>query len=381
VKTALLPFALMVASSVPASGQAVLETESGEARLDQLPAGAYTALGGRFTEDYGTVRVNIGGSTREHFGVGRTGQFSGDVRIALLSTLGRIEVGPMARAARGIGERWSKLGGVELRLVREFGLVSVEGSWQEGMARIGDQRAGWGRRAVGATMHAGPVKFHAGWEATAVRDSVVRSGVFFDPRDPRSDTLYRARVRDVADASIGATWTVGNFSIGATAGTRRGTGVAAQQWWQGSASLRLTANVNVTADFGRTPSEVLLGLRGGQYTTFGMRLDVPHRRVFRKHPVIVAAPPIEISREISGQVRVRFALPTSVRAATLTGDVTTWQPVALTRLADGRWEVWLDAVPGLYRVNLRLDDGPWLAPPGMPAVDDDFGGRVGLLAL
>ena len=52
-----------------------------------------------------------------------------------------------------------------------------------------------------------------------------------------------------------------------------------------------------------------------------------------------------------------------------------------TRLADGRWEAWLDATPGLYRVNLRLDDGPWLAPPGMPSVDDDFGGRVGLLAL
>ncbi len=381
MKIAPLALALLATAATSVGAQAVLETVSGEARLDQLPAGPYTSLGGRYTEDYGSVRIDIGGATTEHFGVGRTGQFSGDLRFALLSTLGRIEVGPSARAARGVGEHWTRLTGMELRFVRELGAVTVEGTWQEGVARIGEQRAGWGRRGAGATLHIGPVQLRAGWTSTTVRDSVVRSGVYFDPRDPRSDTLYQARVNDIADALVGATWTVSSFTFGASAGTRRGTGITSQGWWQGSATFHLTPDVHLSADFGRTPSDVLLGMRGGQFTRFGLRVDVPRRPVFRKHPVIVKAPPIEVSREISGRVRVRFALPTSVRVATITGDVTTWQPVALTRLADGRWEVWLDAAPGLYRINLRLDDGPWLAPPGVPSVDDDFGGRVGLLSI
>ena len=381
MKAAPLGLALLLASASSANAQAILETGSGEAQLDQLPGGAYTSLGGRFAEEYGGVRIDFSGMTTEHFGVGRTGQFSGDLRIALLSTLGRIEVGPTARAARGVGERWTRLGGMELRLVREMGRLTVEGRWQEGMARIGDQRAGWGHRDVGATMTMGPFELRAGWEATSVRDSVVRSGVFFDPRDPRSDTLYHRRVRDIEDASVGMIWRAGLFALGASVGVRRGTGITVQDWWQGMASFRLTPAVHLTADFGRTPSDVLLGLRGGHYTTFGLRVDVPRRPVIRKHPVIVDAPPLEVSREVTGRVRVRFTLPTSVRAASLTGDITGWSPVALTRLADGRWEAWVDAAPGLYRVNLRLDDGPWLAPAGMPAVDDGFGGRVGLMTL
>ena len=36
---------------------------------------------------------------------------------------------------------------------------------------------------------------------------------------------------------------------------------------------------------------------------------------------------------------------------------------------------------GTYRINVSVDQGPWIAPPGIPDMHDDFGGMVGLLEL
>jgi hypothetical protein len=37
--------------------------------------------------------------------------------------------------------------------------------------------------------------------------------------------------------------------------------------------------------------------------------------------------------------------------------------------------------PGKYQMNLRLDGGPWIAPPSLLTMADEFGGRVGLLVI
>jgi hypothetical protein len=37
--------------------------------------------------------------------------------------------------------------------------------------------------------------------------------------------------------------------------------------------------------------------------------------------------------------------------------------------------------PGTHRVLVRVDDGPWRPPTNLPAVDDEMGGRVGLLVV
>ena len=36
---------------------------------------------------------------------------------------------------------------------------------------------------------------------------------------------------------------------------------------------------------------------------------------------------------------------------------------------------------GTHRMMLRIDGGEWRAPANAPTVDDDFGGRVGLLVV
>ena len=50
-------------------------------------------------------------------------------------------------------------------------------------------------------------------------------------------------------------------------------------------------------------------------------------------------------------------------------------------LGAGTWEARLPLAPGVYRVNLRVDGGPWIVPPGLPSVVDEFGGAVGILTI
>ena len=87
-----------------------------------------------------------------------------------------------------------------------------------------------------------------------------------------------------------------------------------------------------------------------------------------------------VMRESAGVVRVIFMLPGGDSAKVM-GEMTGWRPVALEPLGRGRFVGWFLAPGGTYRVNVSLDDGPWIAPPGMPRVEDGFGGLVGLLQL
>jgi hypothetical protein len=37
--------------------------------------------------------------------------------------------------------------------------------------------------------------------------------------------------------------------------------------------------------------------------------------------------------------------------------------------------------PGVHEINLRIDRGVWLAPPGLPTRKDSFNGEVGLIVV
>ena len=77
---------------------------------------------------------------------------------------------------------------------------------------------------------------------------------------------------------------------------------------------------------------------------------------------------------------IRVAAP-AAHSVELTGDMTRWRVVAMTRDSDGRWSVALRLPPGVYNCNVRIDGGRWTPPPGLPTSRDDFRGEVGIMIV
>jgi 1,4-alpha-glucan branching enzyme len=69
------------------------------------------------------------------------------------------------------------------------------------------------------------------------------------------------------------------------------------------------------------------------------------------------------------------------RRIEISGDFTSWKPMALARAPDGRWTLTLPLGAGTHRLNARVDGGSWIVPPGLTTMSDDFAGEVGLLVI
>jgi hypothetical protein len=63
------------------------------------------------------------------------------------------------------------------------------------------------------------------------------------------------------------------------------------------------------------------------------------------------------------------------------GDATQWSITRMRRLTSGRWRAELKLPPGAHRLAVRADGGQWIAPPGLPIGNDEFGSAVGVLVV
>jgi hypothetical protein len=82
----------------------------------------------------------------------------------------------------------------------------------------------------------------------------------------------------------------------------------------------------------------------------------------------------------TGRYRIEVLLSNAAHVD-LASDLTGWRSVAMRRDSDGRWSVELPATSGVHHASLRIDGGPWTAPPGSLAEDDGFGGSAGVLMI
>jgi hypothetical protein len=87
-----------------------------------------------------------------------------------------------------------------------------------------------------------------------------------------------------------------------------------------------------------------------------------------------------VQREALGRYRLRVRM-TGAHFVELASDCTGWKPVALSRGDGNDWEVVLPVSAGSHLVNIRVDGGAWIAPPGLVAKSDDFAGVVGVFVV
>lgn len=140
------------------------------------------------------------------------------------------------------------------------------------------------------------------------------------------------------------------------------------------------------AAFWRTPSrawtvsvarqlpDFVRGADALQAVTVGVRFREPAPAMARAERV---RPVLQMVAGDDGMtvVSVRAA---GARRVEIMGDFTDWSPVELLA-RDGTFERAMRVSGGSHRAVVRIDGGSWRPAANTPAVDDDLGGRVGLV--
>lgn len=147
-------------------------------------------------------------------------------------------------------------------------------------------------------------------------------------------------------------------------------------WVSTDLALRLAAPISlvVGASSGGRSRDIA---REGQARSlhFGLRLAPRFRREKAALPAAIYLAPVG-----AGSYRVDLRMP-NVERVELSGDFTDWKPVALTRTGPALWTVTLPMRAGTHRLNIRVNGGDWVAPPGLVVMRDDFAGEVGVVVV
>lgn len=204
----------------------------------------------------------------------------------------------------------------------------------------------------------------------------------------RSDTTFIAPTNFgptrettlLTDLSAAIRWSRGVSAIDLTAGRRFGRAFHVEGLWATlTGSLRLTPDLTITAGIGRQPADLLRGLSGGDYAIVGARIGVGAARSRPIAPLPKRPATTATRLAADGRVRLRIELPPATTVA-LRGDLTEWQPVAMTAAGNGAWELLLPATAGVHQVCISIDAGACVPPPGLPTVGSEFG-AVGVFAV
>lgn len=181
----------------------------------------------------------------------------------------------------------------------------------------------------------------------------------------------------------------GRIDFSALAGTRVGDqleslGGTARVWGNLSVTSWFTSRAALTLSGGSYPIDPTQGFPGGRFISLGVRIQHPPRlnRVASTDSTVgleATALRFEIEHR-GGVVTFRVLAPLAANVE-LAGDFTNWDPLQMAPAGNGWWTLSRTLNPGKYQINLRMNGGKWVVPPGLLGMLDEFGGSVGLLVI
>jgi hypothetical protein len=182
-------------------------------------------------------------------------------------------------------------------------------------------------------------------------------------------------------------WEVGPLEMSAQGGYRFGDSYDvtpdSRHWSSARATIWLSDRIAIIGGGGRQPA---LPLRGLPARSFGMAgLEIAYSPV-SKSSTPVALPHTVLVKKFemqpgTGGMRKIVIRVGGVERVDVMGDFSDWSPLTLVRRGRDLWELNVPLSPGMYHINVRVDDGPWMAPPGIPTMHDGFAGDVGLFVV
>lgn len=199
-----------------------------------------------------------------------------------------------------------------------------------------------------------------------------------------ADCRRQSRFSDV-EGSVA--WTYGWLELTGQAGYRFGDSYDvtpdSRRWAAGTAVLWITDRVATVMGGGRVPANPSRGLPARNYANFGLMLSyssIPRTSVPVAPRTIAAVKDFEVRPMTTGTQKITIRVG-GVETVEVMGDFSDWTPLLLMRRGRDLWDLTLPVSAGVHEINLRLDGGAWLAPPGLPTRNDSFNGAVGILVV
>jgi len=206
------------------------------------------------------------------------------------------------------------------------------------------------------------------------------------------DTLH------YTDVQASLRYPQGAFELGLAIGTRSGSvgpavGGTSRSWGTVSLVAWLTSRLALVGSGGNYPVDLTQGFPGGRFVTLALRIGSRENRAVESATSsarqLTAAAEATVNagiksfevRTVRGTQRVLRVHAPSARAVEINGDFTQWRAIQLTRGSDDWWSATLPIAAGTYQMNVRIDGGAWLAPPGLMTSTDEFAGVVGILIV
>jgi hypothetical protein len=199
-----------------------------------------------------------------------------------------------------------------------------------------------------------------------------------------TDCRRQSRFSDI-EGSVN--WAYGWLELTGQAGYRFGDSYDvtpdSRRWAAGTAVLWITNRVAAVMGGGRIPANPSRGLPARNYANFGLMLSyssIPRTTVPVAPMTIAAVKAFEVRPLATGTQKITVRVG-GVETVEVMGDFSDWMPLVLMRRGRDLWDITLPVTTGVHEINLRLDGGQWLAPPGLPTRRDSFNGDVGLLVV
>ncbi len=191
------------------------------------------------------------------------------------------------------------------------------------------------------------------------------------------------------DVTASLRWVHRRIEATGTAGFRTvSTGGGSGAWAEGVVKVAIAGPVAALVAGGRYPSDPVRGVLAATYVSAGVRITLLHRSASQQTPVVeerraaapAGLPSLRMEETEADSVTLVISAP-GVTRVELLADFTDWEAVPLDQAPNGTWLLRTALPRGIYRLNIRVDGGPWLVPRGYPQLDDDFGGRVALVVI
>jgi hypothetical protein len=241
------------------------------------------------------------------------------------------------------------------------------------------------------------------WDETAWRSILLgEAGISFGLREANvlltiTPTVVNDSIK-YADTQVSLSRKGERIDVGAVLGFRIGdqlTTLSAnvRSWASANAVFWMTPRIAVVAGLGSYPIDPTQGFPGGRFASLSVRFSRQESRseikqpsdedVSQDLPAVSAIPFVtafSAKRAADDMVVLQVSVP-GAQLVEINGDFTNWDPIKLAANGPGVWSVTLPMKKGKYEMNVRVNGGKWVVPPGLLSMSDEFGGTVGLLVI